>query len=179
MDINVAQLLKSHVGAMREYDLEPGERVALDDDMIARVESGHVRLDRTNSGILARGSATASVNAACARCLNPVDVRQRIDFSVEYEPSIDIDSGKPLPAPENEMVFVISPNHLLDLGEALRQNILAALPISPLCRPDCAGLCPSCGANRNDEPCDCTVDGEHHPLAALAALLDRKEMPAE
>lgn len=171
MDINVSHLLKSPVGTTREYDFDRGEPLPLDADIPAVIDGGHVRLDRTNTGILARGHVDATVSLACARCLEPVDVATSIDFAEEYEPSVDVTSGKPLPAPENDLVFLISPNHLLDLSEAVRQNLLAALPMQPLCRADCAGLCPQCGINRNTNSCNCVVEEENRPLAALADLL--------
>ena len=171
MEINVSHLLKSPVGTTRSYDLDSGEVVRLDDENTATIRDGNVRLDRTNTGVLARGHATATVTLACARCLEPVEVMPSIEFAEEYEPSIDIASGRPLPAPENDLVFSIAPNHVLDLTEALRQNLIAALPIQPLCRSDCAGLCPVCGVNRNDTTCDCVVTDVHHPFASLAELL--------
>lgn len=171
MEFNVSHLLKSAVGTTREYDLDPGERVALDEEMVALIEEGHVRLDRTNTGILARGHAYARVHLTCARCLDPVDVPVASEFAEEFEPSVDLASGAPLPAPENELAFTLSTRHILDLGEALRQNLLPALPLQALCRPECAGLCPSCGINRNLATCDCVIVDENHPLAALADLL--------
>lgn len=171
MQYNVSHLLKSPVGTARDYEIEPGERLRLDAETSADVIGGHVRLDRTNDGILARGHADATVNLTCSRCLEPAPTRLGVDFAEQYAPAIDVTSGHPLPKPEDEMVFTISQNHILDLREALRQNILASLPIQPLCRPDCAGLCPTCGANRNAAPCDCIVADENHPFAALADLL--------
>jgi uncharacterized protein len=48
----------------------------------------------------------------------------------------------------------------LDLGEVVREQILLALPLKPLCRPDCQGLCPRCGKNRNVSPCGCAPEEE-------------------
>jgi uncharacterized protein len=171
MEFNVSHLLKSPVGTTREYDLYPGERVPLDEELVAFIEEGHLRLDRTNTGILARGHARARVHLTCARCLDPVDAHVASDFAEEFEPSVDLASGTPLPAPENELAFTLSARHILDLGEALRQNLIPALPLQALCRPECAGLCPSCGSNRNVATCDCVIVDENHPLAALADLL--------
>jgi len=177
MQFNVSQLLKSPVGATREYDLDPGERLRLDEETTATVDAGHVRLDRTNTGILARGHVDATADLTCARCLDEAATAVGVDVAEEFEPSVDVISGRPLPPPENELTFTIDQNHILDLGEALRQNIVAALPIQPLCRPDCAGLCPTCGANLNDGSCRCAPDeaplapGMTRPFAALADLL--------
>lgn len=171
MDINVSQLLKSPVGTTREYNFDPGERLRLDAEIVAVIDDGHVRLDRVNTGILARGQTTALVNLLCARCLEPVDIATHVEFAEQFAPSIDMSTGKPLPPPDDELTFLISQNHMLDLNEALRQNLLAALPIQAVCKPDCAGLCPKCGTNRNVGACDCIVDDANHPFAALAELL--------
>jgi len=174
MQFNVSRLLKSPIGEVREYDLDVGERLPLDDEIVATIAGGHVRFDRTNTGILARGHVDATVTLACARCLDPVDIPIASDVTEEFEPSVDVMTGRPLPDPENDLAFVIDEQHILDLGEAIRQNLIAALPIQPLCRPDCAGLCPVCGANRNTEPCDCVVADDNHPFAALADLLKER-----
>ena len=171
MEYNVSHLLKSPVGTTREYDLEPGSTLALDDETSATITGGHVRLDRTNVNILARGHAEATVGLSCARCLEPVEAHLSSDFAEEFAPSVDVSSGRALPAPADDMIFSISERHILDLGEALRQNLIAALPMQPLCRPDCAGLCPVCGANRNARDCGCVIDLEDHPFARLQELL--------
>jgi len=171
MEYNVSHLLKSAVGTTREYDLDPGQDLALDDEIVARVDGGHVRFDRTNTGILVRGHADTTVGLTCARCLDSVDAKLRTDFTEEFEPTVDVTTGRPLPPSENDLAFEINQQHILDLGEAVRQNLIAALPIQPLCQSDCAGLCPVCGANHNTDRCDCVVADENHPLAALADLI--------
>ncbi len=171
MIYNVSHLLQSSVGSIREDDLDAGEVIHLDDAMAARLLGGHVRFDRTNTGILARGHVDAAVAMACSRCLDPVDIHVASDFAEEFEPTIDVATGRPLPLSGNDLAFAINEQHLLDLGEALRQNLLASLPIQPLCQDDCQGLCPECGANRNAEGCDCAPPDTHRPLAALADLL--------
>ena len=171
MEYNVSHLLKSSVGTTREYDLDAGDTLPLDDETTATIEGGHLRLDRTNTGILARGHVDATVTLTCARCLDPVAVPVQADFAEEFAPSVDIHSGRALPEPENDLVFSLTERHILELGEALRQNLLASLPLQPLCRPDCAGLCPVCGANRNVTSCGCILETEDHPFARLQELL--------
>jgi uncharacterized protein len=171
MLINVAQLLKSAVGTTREYEFDADELVHLDDELDAVIQGGSLRLDRVNGGILARGQATARCVLSCSRCLEPVEYTASIEFAEQYAPSVDMATGRPLPPPDDDMIFVINQNHLLDISEALRQHLLAALPIQPLCRSDCAGLCPQCGINRNTASCNCTVEVGNRPFAALADLL--------
>lgn len=63
--------------------------------------------------------------------------------------------------------FAIDEYHLLDLTEALRQYTIVAVPMKPLCKADCAGICPTCGTNLNESTCDCDKslkDGRWGPL---------------
>jgi len=151
MQINVAQLLKWPVGTTRSYPIDGDEPLALDDTSTASIAGGKVRLDRIDGGILARGDVECSVELECARCLEQYSAPMQIHFEEEFAPSIDVNSGAPLPQPEDELIFVIGTSHVLDLGEAIRQNVIAALPIQPICTPACMGLCAICGVNRNQE----------------------------
>jgi uncharacterized protein len=70
-----------------------------------------------------------------------------------------------------EGAFTIDENQEIDLSEAVRQYMLLALPMKPLCREECAGLCPSCGHNLNLGPCGCPpsdIDPRFAPLTRLA-----------
>jgi len=172
MLMNVAQLLKWPVGTTRIYPVEPDEAIALDGQHTLVTTGGRVRLDRIPSGILVRGDVEGALELECVRCLEPFQAHLRVHVEEEFAPSVDIHSGAPLPPPEDDLTFVIDHNHILDLSEAVRQNVLATLPINPVCNPECAGLCPVCGANRNEAPCTCTEDElGNRPFAALRSLL--------
>lgn len=172
MQINVAQLLKWPVGTTRLHPIEAGQTLRLDDDTEMEITGGRVRLDRIDTGILARGDAEGRITLECSRCLEEFTSPVRVHFEESFAPSIEVHSGAPLPPPDDDLTFTIDANHILDLGEALRQNIIASLPIQPVCRAGCAGLCPICGGNRNDQPCTCESDQEgNRPFAALRGLL--------
>jgi len=173
MQINVAQLLKWPVGTTRIHPIDTDQPLQLDDERTVTLTGGRVRLDRIDMGILARGDAEGTVILECGRCVEPYEAAIKVHFEEEFAPSIEVHTGAPLPAPEDDLIFVIDGNHILDLSEALRQNMLVALPISPICSPSCAGLCPICGGNRNLRPCTCVADEEgNRPFAALRSLLN-------
>lgn len=65
-------------------------------------------------------------------------------------------------------------DHVLDLGDMLREQFYLALPMRPLCRPDCRGLCASCGIDRNVDTCQCKTDWVDPRLSGLKALVTRK-----
>ena len=102
------------------------------------------------------GQMRVTVEVECDRCLEPVLAPLSLQAEEEYRPRIDITSGAALPiADGTELETLIDQKHIIDSTEVVRQDILVAIPMHPLCRPDCAGLCPECGENRNEGPCGC------------------------
>ncbi len=168
---NVAQLLKAPVGTSLEYDIHE-ENVQLDEDLkvIGPIE-GHVRLHHTNQGILADGWVDLTLELTCMRCLKEFEQPTHLDFSEVFYPTVDVNTGIPVPPMEEEEAFPIDEHHLLDLTEAIRQNILVSLPMMPLCREDCAGLCPQCGHDLNLGPCDCKPEEVDSRFSVLEKLL--------
>ncbi len=168
MQVNVVSLLKEATGATREYDIEAtdiatdGERVAL---------SGRVRFDRTPRGIFVRASFDGVHDDVCSRCLKPVSLPIRIEFQEEYRPTVDVVSGAPVQLQNgDDEAYRISPNHLIDLAEPAREYWQLALPMAPLCRDDCPGLCPLCGEEQSDIGHACTREQVDARWAKLANL---------
>jgi uncharacterized protein len=157
MIYNVAQLLKAQVGATQIVELDNADELNLEDESVklAGPISGRLRMRRTNQGILVDGPVEVSVELTCVRCLEPFTLHISFDLEEQYYPTIDVVTGLSLPESDDELIFPIDQNHQLDLREALRQNLLLALPMQPICKEDCAGLCPQCGKNLNEGQCDC------------------------
>lgn len=149
MRINVAQLLKESIGSSRSYQINE----SVGEEGINSVK-GEITLTRTDRGILVKGAMAANVTGICSRCLSPVDYLVNFDLEDEFFPSAEIASSSPLP--EEATSFTIDDNHVLDLSEVIRQYTLLAMPTKPLCRPDCAGLCPSYGYDLNQSSCQCS-----------------------
>lgn len=170
MQYNVAQLLKQPIGTTRTYRFD--ERLVPVDGLPRRAVAS-VLLTRTNRGILAQGTARVEVHCQCSRCLEEFDTELEFAFEEEYLPTRDIATGALLPRPDDDLVFLIDENHILDFGEAIRQYTVINTPIRALCRPDCAGLCPNCGKNLNLGRCACPTEAVDPRLAALARLLDQ------
>ncbi len=172
MRFNVAQLLKSEVGATREYEINE-DISGLDEDLdVTAPLVGVVRVMRTSEGILVTGRLTTEVLVACRRCLQPVPTPTAIDLEEEFRPSIDIITGTPLPMGDDEDEATrIDEHHILDLTEVVRQELLLSLPVSVLCRADCRGICPQCGQNLNEEACECEPEDGDPRLAELGKLL--------
>jgi uncharacterized protein len=127
-----------------------------------------LRLESVVEGVLVSGTVAATMSGECVRCLDPVTGPLVVDLQELYafpgarpgtEPDED-DDTEPLP----EMI-----GDLIDLEPALRDAVVLALPLRPLCRDDCPGLCPECGARLEDEP-DHTHDAVDPRWAALGDL---------
>lgn len=147
-------------------DLQEGEA-----DLAGPV-TGRLRLHRTNQGIYVDGLVTATVRLQCTRCLR--DFTETLEFPLreEFYPTIDVTSGAPVSGPHDADAFAIDRRHQVDLREAIRQALVLALPMKPLHSEDCAGLCPHCGKDLNDGPCDCPQDDADDRFAALRGLFD-------
>jgi uncharacterized protein len=167
---NVSQLLKSGIGQSRTYDFEIEEPLDLDGAVATGVH-GTVKLTLTNFGILAAVKAHAEVDLTCARCLEPFRTSMDVEFNEEYRPVIDIATGLPSQLPASDTAFQIADNHTLDLGEAIRQQLLLGIEIIPVCTQGCKGLCATCGTNLNINSCDCPSNEPDNPFAVLQGLL--------
>lgn len=143
---NLATLLRDFEGAHRDYDFEQdvlhmaqeeGEKPAEATNI-----SGHIRFTKIRGAVLAKGQAEADVVLECVRCLNDFDYHVEIEIEEVFRPMIDVTTGYPVKAEtlEEETDLKLDANHLLNLGEAIRQQILVSLPINPLCGEDCPGL---------------------------------------
>lgn len=178
MIYNVATLLKSPMGTTQDVTLNPDEMPSMEADGVrfAGPITGTARLHRTSQGIWVDGTVTAPVRLQCSRCLREFAQTFTVNLHEQFYPTIDIETGKPLQVSENtESYFPIDAHHQMDLSEAVRQNLLVTLPLAPLHRPDCKGLCPVCGIDLNDAP-----DHRHaeeagdERFAALRKLLEEK-----
>jgi uncharacterized protein len=158
--IPVADLLKRHGAARPERvsaplaDLHgPGAEVPTD-----RPVELDLTLERVSEGIVVRGTVEAHWQAACSRCLAPVEGEVSVHVDELFE-------NHPL-AGETYLLD----HDVIDLEPLVRDALLLELPTAPVCREDCAGLCPECGADRNVASCDCRTEELDPRWAALRSL---------
>lgn len=171
LQINVAQLLKASIGEVRNYEVDDFVDIAGKDTHV----QGDVELTRTDRSILVKGNLHMNVELTCSRCLNVFSDILALNIEEEYFPTIDVNAGNAVPRPEDTEAFTIDEHNVLDLTEAVRQYAVMSVPMKPLCRVDCAGLCPTCGYNLNQGDCGCpkTVDPRWAKLSQLI-LADNK-----
>lgn len=131
-----------------------------------------VVLTNAGDGVLASGLVRASVTGECDRCLEPAsfDVAGEIEEYFLFEEPED-------PEAYEDGFDLVSPERTVDLSDAIADAVVMDTPFVVLCRPDCAGLCPTCGANLNHETCSCErkqeeswADDARNPFAALKDL---------
>jgi uncharacterized protein len=170
LKFNVAQLLREEVGARRNYTFAE-DALPLDEETTLQQLDGKVRFTRTATGVLVDVDAHGVVITPCIRCLNPSHQQVDLHFRDEFHSKIEVNTGAPLPKPDDEDPFFIDESHLVDIGEVLREYALLELPMQPLCKPDCKGLCPNCGADLNAGDCGCEIDESDDRFEVLKRLL--------
>ena len=127
-----------------------------------------LEVTRALSGLALRLRATVGLVGPCMRCVEPARVGLEVDSS-EY-----VADDRPGDAVVDEDLDSAYVEHdQLDLALWARDAIAEVVPVSILCREDCAGLCPTCGANRNLAPCDCVVEVVDSRWEALRELAER------
>jgi uncharacterized protein len=129
------------------------------------------RLENTGDSYLLRGDLRGALVTPCGRCLEPASVELNLPLTVSYVES-DEDEQEETEDDEDGDVRSFTGGEI-DLGPELRDEIFLAMPIGPLCRPDCAGICSVCGGNRNVTPCDCE-DKQRVANSKLSALKNLK-----
>jgi uncharacterized protein len=165
-------------GALRAYARSATAPDDLGIDLV-RVPPGadlrlELRLESVTEGVLVTGTVTAPVTGECGRCLDPVsdEVRVEVCELFAYPDSVtDETSGE-------DEVYRIDGDYL-DVEPVVRDAVVLGLPWTPLCRPDCGGLCPTCGERMDDLP-----DGHTHEVvdprwAALAGFAATAEETTE
>jgi uncharacterized protein len=156
--VNTVELLRQR-GNRRAVEtvLDPAD-LDVEDERITGPVDVRLSLESTLDGIEVAGAVTVPWADECRRCLRAVvgvataDVHELFQERVVDPDAFEIEGDQ------------------LDLAPMVRELVLLELPDAPLCRPDCAGICPVCGADRNEAPCDCDTTVRDERWAALDQL---------
>jgi DUF177 domain-containing protein len=116
------------------------------------------------------GRVETMVELVCGRCLEPFLWPIDGPFDLRYQPRREATSEADLKIEEDDFSTAFYENDAIDLVQLMREQFYLALPMKPLCRPDCRGLCPRCGTNLNRDTCACTSDWIDPRFAALKKL---------
>lgn len=161
-------------GSLREYSRSVPSPVQIGLDVIGVAPGAAIeldlRLESVTEGVLVTGRLGAPVTGQCARCLDPLTDTVDVDVCELFAYT---DSATEETTGEDEVYRVDSVNgSRLDVEPVVRDAITLALPWTPLCRPDCPGLCVECGEHLAQLPAGHTHDAVDPRWAALTGMLD-------
>jgi uncharacterized protein len=159
--INVGFIIHEEVGNNYDFPFEFA-RITLGDDLEVRNLEGNANVGKTPQGLVVQSDFSAEVKLVCVRCLSEFD--HELDWSFTELYAFDKRS-------ETESGLILPEDAHIELGELLREYALLEVPISPICKPDCKGLCPECGQNLNEKDCGHRPEETDSPFAKLKDLL--------
>jgi uncharacterized protein len=141
-----------------------------------------LRLESVMEGVLVSGTATVPLSGECGRCLEAVSQELTVDLQELFSYDAGTSRGRApgggtgrSEADDDETARM--EGDLLDLEPVLRDAVVLALPLTPLCREDCSGLCAECGGRLDDLPTDHGHEAPDPRWAGLAGLLDPNDAP--
>lgn len=114
-----------------------------------------------------RGHLGTRVEAFCDRCLGQVEIPVDRDFDLFYRPLKTIAREEEVEVPDDELEVGFYSGDGIQLADVVTEQVILAMPMKVICRPECLGLCPVCGADRNREACDCAAPEMPSPFASL------------
>jgi uncharacterized protein len=142
--LNVGFLVNQPIGYSRDFHFD-FTNIHIQPDLDLTKLQGTVRIARTPQGLLVLGKFTAAIASECVRCLTNFEQELCIELNELYAFSSRMvtESGLVLPEDGN-----------IDLAPVIREYLLIEIPIRPLCKPDCKGLCIICGEDLNQTTCE-------------------------
>ena len=123
------------------------------------------------------GRVQTILELTCSRCLEPFTLPVDQTFDLRYHPHVENTGEGEREIEEDDLTTAFYENDQIDLDHLMREQFYLALPMKPLCRESCQGLCVVCGTNLNRETCSCKRDWEDPRLAALRELKLKNQTP--
>lgn len=135
-------------------------------------------LEAISGGILVRGPIRATATGTCARCLAATSDTWEVEVLELHRAVVDVEGDGPAEDDEDDLDYrLVDGDRQLELDQMVRDALVVGQPVRVLCRPDCAGLCPSCGVDRNTGSC---AHGEDRPIdPRWEALRDLRLPPSD
>jgi uncharacterized protein len=129
-----------------------------------------VEIHKDASKVRVTGRVATTLQLGCSRCLEPFDIPVDAVFDALFLPVASNAGGDEQEVADEDLGVSFYKDETLDLGELMREQFYLVLPMKPLCQPDCKGLCPVCGINRNRETCTCQAEWTDPRFDALKRL---------
>ena len=159
--INVGFIAHEEIGRHHDFPFQ-FDKIVLENDFELRNLDGIVNIGRTPQGLVIQADFSAETTLGCVRCLTEFNHELDWQFTELYafDQRSETDSGLILPE-----------DGQIDLATLLYEYALLEVPISPICKPDCQGLCAECGQNLNEMDCGHGPEANDSPFAKLKDLL--------
>ena len=146
------------------------------DERVSVVEpvkvTGKVRI--AGAEVFVNGHIETRARVECDRCLQQVETPVKSDFDLQYITGTEYASSQAAELTENDMSVSVFDGDAIDVDEIVKEQILLAVPTRMLCRPDCKGICPECGIDKNTGDCACDTGDVDPRWAALKNLTSGK-----
>ena len=160
--LNVGFITHQEVGYKHEFSFE-FEAIQISDDLDLRFFDGRAKFTRTPQGLLTEGNFSAKIAIQCVRCLNDFQIHLQFNFIELYAFNEKSMTDSELLLPEDAHI---------DLQPLIREYALLEIPIRPICKPDCQGLCIVCGLDLNNNNCGHEQKSEESPFSVLKDLFE-------
>lgn len=141
-----------------ELNLDPDDP-AVQEMNIRGAVTGSLQIRKTGQQVLVLGNVGGKVQLTCARCLKDfiAEIQEKVD--IELRPVLDLDrAARERELGSDDLDVEFFRGDALDVGHLAAEQISLAIPMKPLCREDCGGICPDCGADRTLGTCGCEPD---------------------
>lgn len=159
--INVGFIAHEEIGRSHDFPFE-FDKVALGEDLELRQFEGVVNISRTPQGLFLQADFSAETTLECVRCLT--DFEHKLEWSFTELYAFDERSI-------TESELILPEDGYIEMTELIREFALLEIPISPICKPQCQGLCAECGQNLNEKDCGHKPEANDSPFAKLKDLL--------
>ena len=166
MRITLEELKLHRIVVSRTYSSEALDYHGADFRQVAPLKVDAVA-ELLGSEICIRGRLETRLEACCDRCLGPVIIPVEQEFNLFYRPVSTIAREEEVELPEDELGVGFFSGDGIELADVVTEQVILALPMKVVCRTDCHGLCPVCGANLNTEKCGCLPAKEDSPFSSL------------
>jgi uncharacterized protein len=169
MLLNLSKIRTAHERYEKVYGIEAFAR---DQDVFRVVQPVALAfdIDKDKSHFRLVGQVQTTLELACSRCLEPYTMAVAPSFDLRYQPRTANTGEGEREIEEDDLSTAFYENETIDLGQLMREQFYLVLPMKPLCREDCRGLCSVCGTNLNRGTCTCQPTWEDPRLAVLKAL---------
>ena len=161
--------------AITNRDLALGSSVCT----LNRSARAQVRLAVVGDAVRVAGAVNADLEVSCSRCLKPVELSLNKEFDLEYHPDPEVSQeGEEIELEFGDLTVGFYRNEQLDVGASVGEQIVLEIPMKPICKESCEGLCDQCGQDLNEGSCSCSsrpLDPRLAMLADLKLKMNRKQ----